>query len=56
MSNTCLSAWPGILIDEMGDGKMDKTAGCETQTPVIVTNAEDVGDITVEGDKIVIGG
>lgn len=33
-----------------------KAAGCETQTPVIITNAEDVGSITVEGDKIVIGG
>lgn len=33
-----------------------KAAGCETQTPVIVTNAEDVGSITIEGNKIVIGG
>ena len=33
-----------------------KTAGCEIQTPIIVTNAEDVGDITIEGNKIVIGG
>lgn len=33
-----------------------KAAGCETQTPVIVTNAEDVGGITIEGNKIVIGG
>lgn len=33
-----------------------KAAGCEIQTPVIVTNAEDVGGITVEGNKLVIGG
>lgn len=33
-----------------------KAAGCETQTPVIVTNAEDIGCITIEGNKIVIGG
>ena len=33
-----------------------KAAGRETQTPVIVTNAEDVGGITIEGNKIVIGG
>ena len=33
-----------------------KAAGCEIQTPVIVTNAEDVGGITIEGNKIVIGG
>ena len=33
-----------------------KASGCETQTPVIVTNAEDVGGITIEGNKIVIGG
>ena len=33
-----------------------KAAGCEIQTPIIVTNAEDVGDITIEGNKIVIGG
>ena len=33
-----------------------KAAGCEIQTPVIVTNAEDVGGITLEGNKLVIGG
>lgn len=33
-----------------------KAEGCETQTPVIVTNAEDVGGITIEDNKIVIGG
>ncbi len=33
-----------------------KASGCETQTPVIVANAEDVGGITIEGNKIVIGG
>lgn len=33
-----------------------KASGCETQTPVIVTNAEDVGGITIEGNIIVIGG
>lgn len=33
-----------------------EAAGCEIQTPVIVTNAEDVGDISIEGRNIVIGG
>lgn len=33
-----------------------QAAGCEIQTPVIVTNAEDVGNITISGDKIIIGG
>ena len=33
-----------------------KAAGYETQTPVIVTNAEDVGGVTVEGTKLIIGG
>lgn len=33
-----------------------KAAGCETQSPVIVTNAEDLSSVTVDGNKIVIGG
>ncbi|EOQ36267.1 beta-glucoside-specific PTS transporter subunit IIABC [Butyricicoccus pullicaecorum] len=33
-----------------------QAAGCEIQTPVIVTNAEDVGDISIQGRNIVIGG
>lgn len=31
-------------------------AGCEIQTPVIITNAEDLGGVTIEDDKLVIGG
>lgn len=31
-------------------------AGCEIQTPVIITNAEDLGGVTVENDTLVIGG
>lgn len=33
-----------------------QAAGCEIQTPVIVTNAEDVGEISIQGRNIVIGG
>ncbi|MDR3767440.1 MAG: glucose PTS transporter subunit IIA, partial [Butyricicoccus sp.] len=33
-----------------------RAAGCEIQTPIIVTNAEDVGGVTVEGNKLVVGG
>lgn len=33
-----------------------KAAGYETQTPVIITNAEDVGGVIVEENKLVIGG
>ena len=33
-----------------------KASGCETQTPVIVTNAEDLRGVTIEDNKIVIGG
>lgn len=33
-----------------------QAAGCKIQTPVIVTNAEDVGDISIQGRNIVIGG
>ena len=33
-----------------------KKAGCETQTPVIVSNAEDFGGVKVEADRLVIGG
>ncbi len=31
-------------------------AGCEIQTPVLITNAEDLGGVTVEDDRLVIGG
>ena len=33
-----------------------KKAGCEIQTPVLVTNAEDLGGVTVENHKLIIGG
>ena len=33
-----------------------KKAGCEIQTPVIVTNADEYEHLTVEKDRIVIGG
>lgn len=31
-------------------------AGCEIQTPVLITNAEDLGGVTIEDDELVIGG
>ena len=31
-------------------------AGCEIQTPVIITNAEGLGGVTVENERLVIGG
>ena len=31
-------------------------AGCEIQTPVIITNAEELGGVTVENERLVIGG
>ena len=31
-------------------------AGCEIQTPIIITNAEDLGGVTIEDEKLVIGG
>ena len=33
-----------------------KEAGCSIQTPVIVTNADELGNVSVENNKIVIGG
>lgn len=33
-----------------------KQAGCEIQTPVIVTNVDDFDKVTIKNDKIVIGG
>ena len=33
-----------------------KKAGCEIQTPVLVTNANDYENLTVKSDRIVIGG
>lgn len=31
-------------------------AGCEIQTPVLITNVEDLGGVTIEDDELVIGG
>lgn len=45
----------GDLLLEF-DIKAIQAAGCEIQTPVLVTNAEDVGKITITGNKIIIGG
>ena len=33
-----------------------KKAGCEIQTPVLVTNANEYENLTVKNDRIVIGG
>ena len=33
-----------------------KKAGCEIQTPVLITNAEDLGGMTIKDDELVIGG
>lgn len=33
-----------------------KTAGCPVITPVLVANENEVGKVTIENDKIVIGG
>jgi len=33
-----------------------KKAGCEIQTPVIVTNADEFDSIAIKNDKIIIGG
>ncbi len=33
-----------------------KAAGCPTITPVLVTNEDEVGDVTIENDAIIIGG
>lgn len=33
-----------------------RKAGCEIQTPVIITNAEALGGVTIEDERIVIGG
>ena len=33
-----------------------RKAGCEIQTPIIITNAEALGGVTVEDERLVIGG
>ena len=33
-----------------------RKAGCEIQTPVVITNAEDLGGVTIEESRLVIGG
>lgn len=33
-----------------------KKSGCETVTPVLITNADDFASVTIENDQIVIGG
>lgn len=45
----------GDLLLEFDIGAIQE-AGCEIQTPVIFTNAENLGSIKVENNKIVIGG
>lgn len=45
----------GDLLLEFDIDKIKK-AGCEIQTPVLVTGEENLGNVTVENNKIVIGG
>lgn len=45
----------GDLLLEFDIDKI-KAGGCEIQTPVIVTNADDLPELRVESDRIVIGG
>ena len=45
----------GELLLEFDIEKIKK-AGCEIQTPVIVTNADAYEHLIVEDDRIVIGG
>lgn len=45
----------GDLLLEFDIEKI-QAAGCEIQTPVIVTNAEDFESVKIEKDKIIIGG
>ncbi|MDO5785572.1 MAG: beta-glucoside-specific PTS transporter subunit IIABC [Eubacteriales bacterium] len=33
-----------------------ESAGCKTETPVLVTNADDYASVTMENDRIVVGG
>lgn len=45
----------GDLLLEF-DIEATQKAGCEIQTPIIITNAEDLGGVTIEDEKLVIGG
>lgn len=45
----------GQLLLEFDMEKI-KAGGCETTTPVLVTNADDFASVTVENDKIIVGG
>lgn len=45
----------GALLLEFDIDAIQK-AGCEIQTPVIITNAEELGGVTVENERLVIGG
>lgn len=45
----------GDLLLEFNIEEIQK-AGCEIQTPVLITNAEELGGVTVEEDKLIIGG
>lgn len=45
----------GDLLLEFNIEEIQK-AGCEIQTPVLITNAEELGGVTVEDNKLIIGG
>lgn len=45
----------GALLLEFDIDAIQK-AGCEIQTPVIITNAEELGGVTVENERLVIEG
>ena len=45
----------GALLLEFDIDAIQK-ARCEIQTPVIITNAEELGGVTVENERLVIGG
>ena len=45
----------GALLLEFDIDAIQK-AGCEIHTPVIITNAEELGGVTVENERLVIGG
>ena len=45
----------GALLLEFDIDAIQK-AGCEIQTPVIITNAEELGGVTIENERLVIGG
>ncbi|MDD3219804.1 MAG: beta-glucoside-specific PTS transporter subunit IIABC [Lachnospiraceae bacterium] len=45
----------GQLLLEF-DMEAIKAAGCETVTPILVTNEDEVGEVTIENGSIIIGG